>query len=210
VRVGQLLEQGDFGLGTFIDLDGEMVVLDGVCYQVEANGNVTLVESDRLIPFAVVTRFAHDFSRHFASLTGLHSLTEACNSFRQSNNIVYAFRIDGRFSSIKTRVMRPVLSGTNLRTAAGGQAEFDLESQEGTLVGLWSPGFAGSFSVPGYHFHFLSKDRKVGGHVLDCAVAEAMISGCGLSDMHVALPETKEFLEADLSRNPSEDLRAAE
>lgn len=36
VRVSRLLQHGDFGLGTFIDLDGEMVVLDGVCYRVPA------------------------------------------------------------------------------------------------------------------------------------------------------------------------------
>jgi acetolactate decarboxylase len=29
-----LLEHGDFGLGTFEDLDGEMVILDGQIYQV--------------------------------------------------------------------------------------------------------------------------------------------------------------------------------
>src|ERR1700683_50750 len=38
VRVSRLLQHGDFGLGTFTDLDGEMVVLDGVCYQACASG----------------------------------------------------------------------------------------------------------------------------------------------------------------------------
>ena len=32
VGVQTLLEQGDFGLGTFADLDGEMVVVDGRAY----------------------------------------------------------------------------------------------------------------------------------------------------------------------------------
>src|SRR3954469_13373004 len=58
VRVSRLLSQGDFGLGTFIDLDGEMVVLDGICYQVSANGVVATVEGDRLVPYAVVTRYS--------------------------------------------------------------------------------------------------------------------------------------------------------
>ena len=34
VRVSRLLQHGDFGMGTFIDLDGEMVVLDGICYRI--------------------------------------------------------------------------------------------------------------------------------------------------------------------------------
>src|ERR1700721_3499529 len=53
LRVSRLLSQGDFGLGTFVDLDGEMVVLDGVCYRVSATGAITPVEGDRLIPYAV-------------------------------------------------------------------------------------------------------------------------------------------------------------
>jgi acetolactate decarboxylase len=33
VSVKSILERGDFGLGTFANLDGEMVVLDGRVYQ---------------------------------------------------------------------------------------------------------------------------------------------------------------------------------
>src|SRR5580700_8931393 len=58
VRVSRLLRHGDFGLGTFTDLDGEMVVLDGVCYQVSAKGAIIPVDGERLIPYAVVTRFS--------------------------------------------------------------------------------------------------------------------------------------------------------
>src|SRR5580692_3705990 len=57
VKVDRLLAHGDFGLGTFIDLDGEMVVLDGLCYQVSSDGTVSEVECDRRIPYAIVTRF---------------------------------------------------------------------------------------------------------------------------------------------------------
>src|SRR5580704_8653159 len=46
VRVSRLLRHGDFGLGTFAELDGEMVVLDGVCYRVASDGVVTTVERD--------------------------------------------------------------------------------------------------------------------------------------------------------------------
>jgi acetolactate decarboxylase len=106
--------------------------------------------------------------------------------------------------------MKAVPQGTGLKAASSGQEEFTFEDQEGTLVGLWSPGFAGSFSVPGYHFHFLSADRKRGGHVLECRAVDVTIGGCAMHEMHVSLPETAEFLKADLSRNPSEDLMSAE
>jgi acetolactate decarboxylase len=94
--------------------------------------------------------------------------------------------------------------------AASEQQEFSFHELRGALVGLWSPAFAASFSVPGYHFHFLSEDRQKGGHVLECRASNIDIEGCSIGEMHVSLPETEEFLKADLSRDPVEDLLSAE
>jgi acetolactate decarboxylase len=210
VRVSRLLRHGDFGLGTFIGLDGEMIVLDGACYRVASDGTVTIVEGDRLIPYAVVTRFCSEFEKEFHQLTSFAELATVCDKLRSSDNVFYAFRVEGEFASIKTRVMKAVVEGIGLKAASAGQEELGFEAQEGTLVGLWSPGFAGSFSVPGYHFHFLSADRERGGHVLEFRASDVTISGCAMYEMHVSLPETAEFLRADLSRDPSGDLMSAE
>jgi acetolactate decarboxylase len=210
VRVSRLLRHGDFGLGTFTDLDGEMVVLDRICYRVASDGVVMAVEGDRLIPYAVVTRFSPEFAKRFQQVNSFAELVAVCDGLRSSENVFYAFRVEGKFAFVKTRVMKPVPEGTGLKAASSGQEEFIFEDQEGTLVGLWSPGFAGSFSVPGYHFHFLSTDRRRGGHVLDCSAADVKIGGCAMHEMHVSLPETAEFLRADLSRDPSDDLMSAE
>jgi acetolactate decarboxylase len=210
VRVSRLLRHGDFGLGTFIDLDGEMVVLEGVCYRIPSDGVVTAVEGDRLIPYAVVTRFSAEFAKPSQQLNSFSELVAVCDGLRSSENVFYAFRVEGKFSLVKTRVMKAVPYGTGLKAASSGQEEFTFQDQKGTLVGLWSPGFAGSFSVPGYHFHFLSADRKRGGHVLECKAVGVTIGGCAMHEMHVSLPETEEFLKADLSRDPSNDLMSAE
>ena len=210
VRVSQLLRHGDFGLGTFIDLDGEMVVLEGICYRVASDGMVTNVEGDRLIPYAVVTWFSAEFAKPSQRLNSFAELVAVCDALRSTENVFYAFCVEGKFSFVKTRVMKAVPHGTGLKAASSGQEEFNFEDQEGTLVGLWSPGFAGSFSVPGYHFHFLSADRKRGGHVLECRAIDVTINGCAMNEMHVSLPETAEFLQADLSRDPSSDLMSAE
>lgn len=210
VQVSRLLRHGDFGLGTFIDLDGEMVVLDGVCYQVSSNGTVGIVQGDRLIPYAVVTRFNNEFSKQVRQFDGFSELVSVCDELRNSDNLFYAFRIQGRFSSMKIRVMKAVTAGTGLKAAASGQEEFLFKDVDGTLVGFWSPEFAGSFSVPGYHFHFLAADRQRGGHVLECKAREVSVSGCAMNEMHVSLPETEEFLKADLTRDPKDDLTSAE
>src|ERR1700687_4917809 len=144
VRVSRLLRHGDFGLGTFIDLNGELVVLDGICYQVSSSGTVAVIEGDQLIPYGVVTRFKAEFSKQSQRLNSFDELTSVCDDFRDSDNVFYAFRVDGRFSLMKTRVMKAVPEGTNLKTAASAQQEFVFQDISGTLVGLWSPGFAGS------------------------------------------------------------------
>jgi acetolactate decarboxylase len=210
VRVSRLLRHGDFGLGTFVDLDGEMAVLDGVCYRISATGAIAPVEGDRLIPYAVVTRFSAAFRADHQEIPNVDALVGACDQLRDSNNIFYAFRVRGTFHSIRTRVMRPVLEGTALTMAASAQQEFCFEQLHGTLIGLWAPGFAASFSVPGYHFHFLSEDRQKGGHVLECRASDVDIEGCSINEMHVSLPETEEFLRADLTRDPVNDLLDAE
>jgi acetolactate decarboxylase len=106
--------------------------------------------------------------------------------------------------------MKPVPKATGLKKAASGQREFRFEELRGSLVGIWSPAFAASFSVPGYHFHFLSEDRQSGGHVLDCQASEVEIDGCAMNEMHVSLPETEDFLKADLTHDPQADLMKAE
>ena len=91
VRVSRLLRHGDFGLGTFIDLDGEMVVLEGTCYRVAPDGTVTNVEGDRLIPYAVVTRFSAEFAKRAQQVNSFSELVAVCDALRSSENVFYAF-----------------------------------------------------------------------------------------------------------------------
>src|SRR5580698_8312956 len=100
VRVSRLLEHGDFGVGTFVDLDGEMVVLDGVCYQISASGAIAPVDGDRLIPYAVVTRFGAAFRADQREITSFDALVAACDRLRDSNNVFYAFRARGLFQTV--------------------------------------------------------------------------------------------------------------
>ncbi len=50
---------------------------------------------------------------------------------------------------------------------------FELEQQQGSLVGFWSPPYMGTaLTVPGFHLHFLSADKERGGHVLDAKLLQ--------------------------------------
>lgn len=64
VSLAEIKMHGDFGLGTFNDLDGEMVLIDGLIFQITADGTVReIVDDETLSPFACVTHYnpiSHD------------------------------------------------------------------------------------------------------------------------------------------------------
>ena len=60
--IADLLRRGDFGLGTFNRLDGEMVILDGICHHLRSTGAATVAAPDDRTPFAVVTTFLPDIT----------------------------------------------------------------------------------------------------------------------------------------------------
>ena len=210
VSVRAILEHGDFGLGTFANLDGEMVVLDGRVYQVQGTGRVSEASPEAGAPFAVVTRFSPQTDVQTEPVASFKDLEACCDKFRNSGNIFYAICLDGHFKRVRTRAVRPPPPGTRLADAAKAQSEFTLTNIDGTLVGLWSPGFSSAFSIAGYHFHFLSNDRQHGGHVLDVDAERLRLRIEALTDFHLALPESEAFLKADLSKNTAEELAYAE
>ena len=205
-----LLRHGDFGLGTFDELDGEMVVLDGVVYQVRGDGTVHSVDGATGTPFATVLHFVPDDTVLLKDVPSFAELCVICDKLRTSQNLFYAFRVDGVFSHVHTRAMQRTRNGTSLKDAASTQPEFHFSNIDGTLVGFWSPQFAGAVDIPGYHFHFLSKDRTKGGHVLECAGEALRLQIEIVKEFHLSLPDSEEFLRADLTTDRSKDLSAAE
>ena len=143
-------------------------------------------------------------------MSSFKDLQARCDSFRQSGNIFYAIRLDGTFKRVRTRAVNPPPPGTRLIDAAKAQSEFTFADIDGTLVGIWSPGFSSAFSVAGYHLHFLSTDRRHGGHLLDVEGGTLQLKIEALTEFHLALPESETFLKADLSKNTAAELAYAE
>jgi acetolactate decarboxylase len=208
--VGLVREHGDFGLGTFEDLDGEMVVLDGHVFRVSSAGDVHEVPDDATTPFAVVTRFGDPEAVVLREVADLAALTAVVDTMRDSANVFFAVRVDGRFDAVHVRAACRTAPGVPLAVATEHQAEFELAAVDGTLVGFWSPPYASGVEVAGYHLHFLAADRTAGGHVLDCRGRELRVRVQEESDVHLALPDTAAFRAADLTRDPTADLDRAE
>jgi acetolactate decarboxylase len=210
MQIAALREHGDLGLGTFESLDGEMVVVDGHFFQVRSDGSVREVQDNVLSPFAAVTAFSPDQSITLENCPDLSYLTSQFDALRQSDNFFYALRVDGTFDYIHARAMRRTKEGIPLVQAAAVQPEFEFHNISGTLVGFWTPEYAKSLNVPGYHLHFVSADRTQGGHVLQCRGKNLRLQIQREGDYHIVLPETEDVLKANLRRDPTAALAKAE
>lgn len=199
--IGDVKRYGDFGLGTFNALDGEMVVEKGVVYQVRADGSVHRMGSRERTPFAEVTRFKPQHTVEIPAGLGLVELEQFLDARLPTANLFYAVRIDGTFRSLKARsVPRQQRPYPPLAEAAKQQAVFDFDQARGVVLGFRSPPFAKGVGVPGYHLHFLSADHKAGGHVLDFRIERATLSWQALDDFRLLLPKDHDFAAADLAR----------
>ncbi len=210
VRIGDIRRHGDFGLGTFEGLDGEAILLNGACWQAKGDGSLCAAPDEALAPFFVATHFHADQTHILTDVRDWADLTRRIDGFRRSANMFAAVHLRGLFERIKYRVARKSEPGAGLVDATSHQAEFMVENVRGDLVGFWTPAYVSTINVPGYHLHFLSEDRRSGGHVLDIAAARLELDLHLESNLHLILPETPAFLAADLSGDPTTALAKAE
>jgi acetolactate decarboxylase len=210
VTIAELKQHGSFGLGTFDGLDGEMLALDGCFYQVLGDGSVRQARDDARVPFAVVTEFHAERDFVIDRVESFDDLAAQLDGRRDTGNLFFAVRIDGRFSRIRTRALCRTASGVSLVDATAHQPEFALTDATGTAVGFWTPLYARTINVAGWHLHFVTDDRTGGGHVLNCEGVNLRVQIQDLTDVRIAMPETASFLQADLSQDPSQELDLAE
>jgi acetolactate decarboxylase len=210
ISLHQIQEHGDFGIGTFNNLDGELVMLDGKTYRVAADGSVLLVDADVLSPFACVTFFQSMSSETSQGEMIYPEFLAWLTNLMPSPNICYALRIDGEFSHVRTRSVPKQANYRPLVEVTKEQPEFTFSDIAGTLIGFYTPVFMASMNVPGLHLHFLSLDRQKGGHLLDCRVKKAKASIQFLYKLELSLPINLDYLTWDFQRNIKSDLDQAE
>jgi acetolactate decarboxylase len=211
VTVGDLLRHGDFGLGTFDSLDGEMVVLEGIVYQVNAAGRVQAMAPETRTPFAAVTRFQPQVIVTATHGGDLAALIREIDRALPSLNYFYAVRVDGEFTAVRTRsVPRQTPPYVPLAEVVKDQAVFDLAEVRGTLVGLRCPAYSKGFNVPGYHFHFLTDDRQAGGHVLALTLRRGEVQVMPIRDVRLMLPADEGFATARLGEDRDAELHKVE
>ena len=210
VQLAEVLKHGDFGLGTFDDLDGEMVILDGRIYQISSNGQVAQIDANAHTPFAAVTFYKPTRYDGIKCELPYEAFIKWVNGLFLSPNLFYAVRIEGEFAHIKARSVPKQANYHPFADVSHEQILFDFNNIEGTLAGFFTPAFLSSLSVPGLHLHFLSADLRHGGHVIECVPRKAHVGIQLIHRLELSLPMTTDYLNLDFRENVDQVLNKIE
>jgi acetolactate decarboxylase len=212
LSVAALKQHGDFGLGTFNQLDGEMLVYRGAVYRVRGDGSVHAAADTDRSPNAWVTWFE---PRETIALDGAATLAEVKAELarRLRPNRSYAIELHGRFTAMTTRAPDAATPPYPELTAhlASHQRTFALANTEGAAIGFLLPGYVARVSVPGLHLHYLADDHASGGHVLDFQAAPGVAARVmQIANLDVEFSTNAQFDQADLSKDRQHDTQRVE
>lgn len=216
VSVAALKNLGDTGLGTFDQLDGELIMIGGAVYKAKADGTVEKQPDNEKVPFAVVTRYDNDLGTR--TLTDRHSLEAIKQALDQiiaaesaGFNRFYVAVIDGSFAKVHVRsVPAQTKPYKPLAEIAKSQPEYDYPNVTGTIIALRCPDYVDGINLPGWHFHFISTDKTKGGHVLDADLTSSQLGLDYVSDFQIKLPDTPDFAGLDLEKDLKADTSQVE
>jgi len=202
---------GDFGIGTFNDLDGEMIAFDGRFYQLRSDGSVRTVEPKQLTPFALVTFFK---PAEVINIDSESDQAAVATRIEQSSsaNLFTAIKLEGHFRKMTTRTVEVQSKPfPPLIEAAAHEKTLSFSQIEGTIIGFRTPAYAQGIGVPGLHLHFLSRDERSGGHVLSYSLDSGNLQLMPLHTFHLELPIAAEFVGSTLSLDSfSKDVKEVE
>lgn len=201
IAVSELTKKGHQGIGTFIHVDGEMIMLDSRVYQLRGDGSIREAGPTEELPYAVATNFVADTTVQ-VNLESKESVDEALHKANDhAANLFMSYRIDGRFKHLKCRTVRgQEFEGQSLAELGKKQRVEEYDDISGTIVGFLAPASWQGFFVAGEHMHFVDDERKVGGHVLELkADGEVSMGIATVNNVHIELPTNKQFNEAKMT-----------
>lgn len=211
LAVSELLRHGDFGIGTLDGLEGEVIISGGEVFNIRVDGKSYPVEDSATTPFAVTTFFEADKTVMAENIESFEELQKLIDSVLPSDNIFYAVKITGKFTFIRTRsVPKQTKPYPPLVEVTRKQKTFDFNDVPGVIAGFRVPEYAKGVSMAGYHLHFLTDDKKSGGHLLQVKGKNLKIELDYTSDFHMQLPGNSEFFKMDMIKDREKELHEAE
>ena len=211
LTIGELASKGDFGIGTYNRLDGELIALNGVFYHAKADGTVAVSGKQDKTPLALVTRFRPTQTLRPDKPLHLAGIEQWLDARLWNLNVFYAIRIEGDFRDVSVRAIAAQDEPYKpLAEVAKNQSVHHFPAVRGILIGIRSPAFSKGISLPGYHWHFLTADRRHGGHALQLELQNGSAQVETLSTVHLELPGNEAFAHADQSKDRTAETKQVE
>lgn len=193
--VSSLVEHGDFGVGTFKDMDGEMIMLNSVAYQMKADGSTPKVEPETKVPFAMVTRFQAEKTETLRLESKAKLQDHMERLLPTAKNAFVLMRAKGAFKRMKIRAIHAQdYKNQKLSELTEHQMVKEFEDVRGTIIGLESPAWSSGVSVVGLHAHFIDDGHSFGGHILELeSDGQVDVELATSSNFNLQLPTSDEF-----------------
>lgn len=167
LTIGQLKKKGDFGVGTFNRVDGELIIDKGRVYRVSYDGSVAEAPDTDSTSAAFVKFFQADTTIFLSGKQFTYEEVQEQLMHILNPNAIYALRISADFATMTTRAEKPAKAPyTSLpEHLKVNQTVFELKNTQGVCNGFLLPPYLARTNVPGFHMHYVSDDRKSGGHI---------------------------------------------
>lgn len=166
--VKELKTHGNFGLGTFNHLNGELIALDGVIYRIPPSGQVEVAADTLQSPFTSLSFFSADLKKTIHFTGNFEELQKKIEEMLPSKNLPFAIKIEGLWDAITVGGAEPITASdtTALAILMKTRPQYSEEAIKGTMVGYFTPSLMSNIDLSPFHFHFISEDRNFAGHLM--------------------------------------------
>ena len=214
IKVSELKEHGDTGIGTFEGVNGEMIVIDGKVYQALGDGSVKEAADDETVPFSNVTFFDGDVSVDLKDIKDMASLKAELDKTvaKKGKNMFYMVKVSGTFEKmcVRSEIKQEKPYESLDKALETDQREFNYENITGTVVGLYCPDYMGGLNAAGWHFHFISDDRTKGGHILELNFKKATAELDITPSFDMVLSDNGDFQSMELAKDVNDAIKKVE
>jgi len=179
VSVAEFKTLGDTGVGTFDSLNGELVMLEGEVYRVRADGRIEMPEDADTVPFGNAWHFEPEGTLRVENANGFEEVCSLLGAAvgDECRDLFCIAKLTGTFPHMTVRSVRaqrqPYVPLE--RVLEHDEVRISLRDAAGDIVAIYCPDHAEGIAELGWHLHFVSHDRAVGGHVLDLDVERATV-----------------------------------
>lgn len=198
IKLEDIKQWGNFGFGGTAGLEEGIIILDNEMYFPKT------LDSTKTVSIALLTFFNPKHQAVINHPMDVKQFGEYVKSVVPTKNIMYAVKLEGSFDFVRLAILPsfkkpfPRFTSEDIDRAK----KIEVKNITGTLLAFWLPDYVKKVNAGAgkLHVHFLSRDKKVSGHVEDCHIINGNIEIDYKHSLNVVLPKNNDFYNADFNK----------